>query len=112
MIPEDSMPVLPPKVPPKPIPRPKSGPCGGCSFTFNVTDGCYHRQSNGCTGGCSCPPLICGLGSLLLQLLRPDSLQPDAIVGMSCSSAATPDEWCARALHEMIFEMTNPTAPA
>jgi hypothetical protein len=92
--------------------RPKLGPCGSCSYAFNKTDGCYHRQSNGCSKGCSCPPPICRLGSLLLQRLRPDTVLSAVPLSLSCSSAASVDEWCATALHEVITGMTTPATPS
>jgi hypothetical protein len=100
------------KTPRKSATQPKLGPCGSCSYLFNPTDGCYHRKSNGCFGGCSCPPLICGLGSLLLQLLRPDTVLSPVPVFLSCSAAASDDEWCAKALHEVIIGMTTPATPS
>ena len=58
--------------------------CGGCSYVFNPVDGCYHLQTSNCQTPCSCPPLICGLASRILQILQPDSVQPLAPVGWPC----------------------------
>jgi hypothetical protein len=95
------------KKPRKTAIRPKLGPCGSCSYAFNRTDGCYHRQSSGCSSGCSCPPLICGLGSLLLQRLRPETVLSTVPISFACSSAASVEVWCAEAIHEVIIAMTT-----
>jgi hypothetical protein len=60
--------------------------CGGCTYLFNRIDGCYHRQTSACQSPCSCPPLICGLPSSILQILYPDSVQKLAPVGWPCIS--------------------------
>ena len=60
--------------------------CGSCGYTYNSQDGCYQRASSGCNSGCSCPPLICGLTSLILQLIYPESVSVAKPVSWACSS--------------------------
>ncbi len=81
--------------------RPLSG-CGNCSYVYNGSDGCYHRQSFGCSPNCTCSLLICGLGSLLIQCLWPDSVTNAVGVTLPCSSSGSEDEACARSLSEVV----------
>jgi hypothetical protein len=90
------------EAPPKTTPRSLLGRCGNCSYTYNPTDGCYHRQSNGCTGGCTCSPLICGLGSLLVQALWPDSVTNAVSALLPCSASGSDEEAIARSLVEVV----------
>jgi hypothetical protein len=72
--------------------------CGSCTYVYNSTDGCYHRQSFGCTSNCTCSPIVCGLGSQLIQFLRPDSVGTSVAVALPCSSAGSDEEWRAHAI--------------
>jgi hypothetical protein len=80
--------------------------CGGCSYVFNQTDGCYHLQTRNCQTPCSCPPLICGLGSRILQIVHPDSVEQLAPVGWPCISGTALDgeEGCALVLCDLFAE--------
>jgi hypothetical protein len=90
------------------IPRKTASPmstspgCGRCSYTYNITDGCYHRQSYGCSANCSCSPIICGLGSQLIQALYPGSTKQSVGVSLPCTSAGSDEEACANSLLEVI----------
>src|SRR5215831_19398890 len=79
---------------------------GGCSYVFNQTDGCYHLQTSNCQTPCSCPPLICGLASSILQIVHPESVQRVAAVGWPCISgtALEGDEGCALVLCDLFGE--------
>jgi hypothetical protein len=90
------------EAPPKSAPQSSSGTCGKCSYLYHTSDGCYHRQSYGCSAGCNCSPLICGLGSLIIQLLWPTSLTSSVPVWLPCSSSGSDDEAVARSLLEVI----------
>jgi hypothetical protein len=90
------------EAPPKSAPRSSSGTCGSCSYLYSITDGCYHRQSYHCSAGCTCSPLICGLGSLLIQVLWPDSVTNALGVSLPCSSSGSDDEAAARSLIEVV----------
>jgi F0F1-type ATP synthase membrane subunit c/vacuolar-type H+-ATPase subunit K len=93
------------------IPRPMLGGCGGCTYTYDPEGGCYTRQGAGnCTGDCRCSPIICGLGSQIIQQLRPETVTSDIAVGLSCFTAASDDEWIAKALLELAAERTSPAA--
>jgi hypothetical protein len=61
--------------------------CGSCSYVYNSDDGCYQREAMNCTSGCTCPPLICGLTSALMQHMHPESVTRAASVLWSCSSS-------------------------
>jgi hypothetical protein len=79
--------------------------CGGCSYVFNQTDGCYHLQTSNCQTPCSCPPLICGLASRILQIVHPESVQQLAPVGWPCISGALDgDDGCALVLCDLFAE--------
>jgi hypothetical protein len=92
------------------IPRPMIGGCGGCTYTYDPQGGCYNRQGAGnCSGSCRCSPFICGLGSQIIQQLRPDSVT-SAAVSMNCLTAASDEEWIARALIELAAEQSAPSA--
>jgi hypothetical protein len=90
------------EAPPSSAPRHSLSGCGSCSYVYSSTDGCYHRQSYGCSAGCTCSPLICGLGSLLIQLLKPESVANAVPVSLPCSASGSDDEACARSLIEVI----------
>jgi hypothetical protein len=79
-------------------PKSTSPGCGSCSYTYNITDGCYHRQSYGCSANCSCSPIICGLGSQLIQALYPGSAKASVGVSLPCTSAGSDEEACANSL--------------
>jgi hypothetical protein len=83
--------------------------CGGCSYVFNRTDGCYHLQTSNCQTPCSCPPLICGLGSSILQIVYPESVAQLAPVGFPCISgtALDGDEGCALVLCDLFGEQAT-----
>jgi hypothetical protein len=82
--------------------------CGGsgCSYVFSPIDGCYHLQNSDCQTPCSCPPLICGLASKLLQLVHPESLGGQAAVRWPCLSgpALDGDEGSALVLCDLFAE--------
>jgi hypothetical protein len=89
------------------IPRKTAAPlstsgCGSCTYAYNSTDGCYHRQSFGCSANCSCSPIICGLGSQLIQALYPGSAKATVGVFLPCSSAGSDEEAAANSLLELI----------
>jgi hypothetical protein len=90
------------QAPPKSLPRRPFGACGNCTYTYNKSDGCYHRQSYGCSANCTCSLIICGLGSLLIQLLWPQSVTNAVGVSLPCSSSGSDDEACARSLIEVV----------
>jgi hypothetical protein len=90
------------------IPRKTASPmstsrgCGSCTYTYNSTDGCYHRQSYGCSANCSCSPIICGLGSQLIRALYPGSAKASVGVSLPCSSAGSDEEAAANSLLDVI----------
>jgi hypothetical protein len=98
------------EAPPKSSPRRPFGGCGNCTYTYNATDGCYHRQSFGCSTNCTCSLMICGLGSLLIQCLWPDSVTKLVPVALPCSSSGSEDEACARSLIEVVRGLTTGAA--
>lgn len=78
------------------------GGCGGCTYTFNSGTGCYDRQgAGGCTGACRCAPIICGLGSQVIQRLRPATVTSAAAVSLNCAVAASDDAWLVQALIDL-----------
>ena len=92
-------------------PRATFGGCGGCTYTYDPDGGCYNRQGAGnCTGGCRCSPFICGMGSQIIQYLRPETVTSGAAVSMNCLNAASDEEWIARALIELAAEQSAPSA--
>ncbi len=97
------------------IPRKTASPlstsrgCGSCTYTYNITDGCYHRQSYGCSANCSCSPIICGLGSQLIQALYPGSAKSTGGVSLPCTSAGSDEEASANSLLEVIRRMKEGT---
>ena len=82
--------------------RPQVGACGSCTYVYNRTDGCYHRQSFGCTGNCTCSAMICGLGSQILQRLFPTSANATVGVVLSCSASGSDEESCANSLLDLV----------
>jgi hypothetical protein len=88
---------------------PASG-CGNCTYAYNPTDGCYHRRSFGCSGNCTCALMICGLGSLLIQRLYPESVANGATVALPCSSSGSDDEAGARSMIEVVRGLTTRAA--
>ena len=74
--------------------RTQVGACGSCTYTYNQTDGCYHRQSFGCNGNCTCSAMICGLGSQILRRLFPASANATVGVVLSCSASGSDEESC------------------
>ncbi len=85
----------------------QTGGCGSCTYTYNITDGCYHRQSYGCSSNCSCSPIICGLGSQLIQSLYPETKKPSVGVSLPCSPSGSDEEASARSLIEVIGRLTS-----
>jgi hypothetical protein len=83
-------------------PRHPLSSCGACSYVYNSTDGCYHRQTFRCSSGCTCSPLICGLGSLLIQLLKPETVAQAVPVLLPCSASGSDEEAVARSLVEVV----------
>jgi hypothetical protein len=90
------------EAPPRSARRGSSGSCGSCSYLYSPTDGCYHRRSYGCSPNCTCSLLICGLGSLLIQLLWPESVTNALGVSLPCSPSGSDDEAVARSLIEVV----------
>ena len=87
------------------------GGCGGCTYTYNQTDGCYHRQKNNCTGGCTCSPLVCGLAAQVIRLLKPKTASAAATpVSLTCLQTTSEEEWCARALYDLATGKSSPAA--
>ena len=56
----------------------------------------------GCSANCSCSPIICGLGSQIIQALYPGSAKSTAGVSLTCTSAGSDEEACANSLLEVI----------
>jgi hypothetical protein len=92
-------------------PRASFGGCGGCTYTYDPEGGCYNRQGAGnCSGNCSCAPFICGLGSQIIQRLRPETVTSAAAVALNCGAETTEDKWIAKALIELAAERFAPSA--
>jgi hypothetical protein len=90
-------------------PRATFGGCGGCTYTYDPDGGCYNRQGAGnCSGNCSCAPFICGLGSQIIQRLRPETMTSAAAVALNCGTETTEDKWIARALIELASKQSAP----
>jgi hypothetical protein len=83
--------------------------CGNCTYSYNNTDGCYHRQSYGCSANCSCAPIICGLGSQLIQCLYPSSKKASVGVALPCSPSGSDEEASANSLLEVIRGLNGAT---
>jgi F0F1-type ATP synthase membrane subunit c/vacuolar-type H+-ATPase subunit K len=97
------------EIPQKGIGFPRIGGCGSCTYNYSQQDGCYYRQgTGGCTGACSCSPVICGLGALLIKLLQPDTVTAGASFSLACLVAANDDDWLSKALHEHVAGDSSP----
>ena len=97
------------ETPRKDVGLPRIGGCGGCSYIYDPHGGCYNRQGTGtCSGGCRCSPFICGVGSQVIQNLRPESVTSAAAVSMHCLTAANDEEWIAKALVALALEQSSP----
>jgi hypothetical protein len=84
--------------------------CGSCSYVYNSTDGCYHRQAFGCAANCSCAPIICGLGSQLIQFLYPKSVNQSVGVLLPCTMSGSDEESCVNSLLEVLSSLKDSAA--
>lgn len=92
--------------------RPRLGGCGTCTYNFDPGTGCYDRQgTGGCTSPCRCAPTVCGLGSTIIQNLRPATVESGAPVTLNCGAASSDEEWLIGALIQLAQEESSSTRP-
>ena len=81
--------------------------CGSCTYVFNSTDGCYHRERISCNSGCTCGPLICGVTAGLLKLMHPASVSNAVGVAWSCSPPSEEADGDARVIFGLLTNLAS-----